>query len=468
MSEFNPLGRFPSLRQVESPAAAPVETPSRPAGPVAPGRAALRDDADAGGSGRGLGSRVVQRGDAGAAAVARADLPALDPRDGESLNVLVMALAAAAKSGRLTDQKIGRLVEQVLATQVNPQRAVKQLPPLDLSADMLAHLVRRVGRNARQFFASAEPRLGDFQNYQAVMGWAASRVLASGGLLHYGMLRQALFDGLPAGSATFGPLERGWLDVGIRQLLAAMDGASRETDEVLADAADLLAHAGPDAHPAWLETAMIALTAGDRPAAGSRSTRTATPAPQKPAVDAKHVPADEAYLSDADIARATARDTVKARHALEGLVQPQRRQEQLMRAVLAWNPQASPQQLFGAMRGVGRGVMLSGLVEDADLGAMMHALVHRALRRGVTSPDQLPAMIAGLAEGLRDAHPKKAKALGGKLNERLAAAVVAAGGKQLGPFAREIAQHSLKPDFAVREGYLDAMKPALRPRDDKK
>jgi len=466
MSEFNPLGRFPSLRQLESPPARPADSKATRTGPVAPGKGSLRDSPGTDGSGRDLGSRQVRQGGAGGAAgatVAALGLPALDPRDGESLNVLVMALAAGAKSGKLTAQKIERLVQQALAAQVHPQRAAKHLPPVALDAEMMAHLVRRVGRNARQFFNTGEPRLGDFHNYQAVMDWAAAGVLRSGSLMDYGMLRQAVLEGLPPGTGPFGPLQRGWLDTGIRTLLSAMDGAAREKDEVRDDVRDLLALAGADAHPGWLETAMIALTEGDRAPAGQPAAEPAARASPRPAADTKHTP-----VTDEAIARQTALDRADAVRALEGLAKPLRRQEELVRAVLAWNPQATPQQLFGAMRGLGRGVLMAGLVGDEDLGAMMHVLVQRTLQRGVHSPDQLPSMIAGLGEGLRDAHPKKGKALGGHLTERLEDAVIRAGGKQLGPFAREIAHVSLRPGFAARQGYLaPPLQPAPPDRDGK-
>lgn len=458
MSEFNPLGRFPSLRQVESPPAAKPESKAVPSGRLPPGKGSMRVEEAADVAGRDLGSRVATRHEA-PAVPASGGLPPLAPGDGESLNLIVMALATAARTDKLTPARIERVVDETLKKVVNPGRQGKQRPALALDADTTAHLVRRLVRNARQFFGKAEQHDSDYRHYQAVVRWASARLIGDRNLLHFGMHRQAVLEGLPAGAGSFGDPERVGLRSGVEALVAASGGARRGRDEVFEDARDVLALAGPQAHPGWLETAMYALNTSDRRARASVSASS----------DAKYstVEAGQAQTPATPPSDGLAGEDAAVRRALDAVAAPLRRQEQLIGALLEGNPQAAPEQLFGAFSGLGRGAVAAGLIDETDAAPLMRLLVHHALRRGVDSVDELPAMIAGLAEGLRAGFAGRSHGFIEKVNRQLAEAVMAAGGARLGPFSREIAQVSLDPGFVARMGYGDAVRSPLRPRDGK-
>lgn len=450
MSQFNTVGRSPSLGQLATQPAAKPESKAEPSGRLVPGKGSMRIEEAPGVAGKALGLREAS------AVPAAGGLPPLSPSDGQSLNLLVMALANAARTDKLTPARIERVVGEALKKVVNPARQAKQQPPLALDADTSAHLVRRLGRNARQFFSEAGRHDTEYRNYRAVVSWASARLTVDRNLLDFGMLRTAVMEGLPPGDGPFGDLERVGLRSGVESLVAASGAGVRGREEVFEDARDVLAAGGKGVHPGWLETAMYTLNAADR--------RGKAPADAKSSGTAR----GPAHPQAAQATTGAAGEEAAIRRAAEAMATPLRRQEQLMRAIFDRDPQASPEQYFAAFCGLGRGAAAAGRIEEEDAGPMMRLLVNHALKRGIHSVDDLPAMIAGLAEGLRSGFAGKGQAFLAKLNPQLVEAVLTAGGARLGPFGRELAQVSLGPGFPVEMGYRDALRSPLGPRSDTK
>lgn len=428
MSEFNPLGRFPSLRQLDSPAEAGLDTKHGPGGPVEPGKGRLPASDPPPPRARELASRQVEALEF-QAGEAESHLPPLAAADGQALNVLTMALARTAKTtpaDKFTTAKIEQVVTATLDQQINPKRQAQGLSALKLDDEAMAHLLRRLGRNAGQFFAGIQAFADERKNFGRTLRWAADALPVNGNSLNRGMLWRGVIEGLPAGTGLCGVVQRAQVQSGVAALVKASGGGARSHDSVFHDATAVLGAGGPGAHPAWLEAAVAGLNLSDRPPASAA-------APGAGGADSKGGPS-----------------------AVSSLMAPLRRQEQLMNAILAANPDSTPAQLFGAFRGLAQGAVTARLIDSStDLGALMRTLIRVGLRRGVDTTSQLPAMIGGLADGLRAALPRGHSGARIPLDQELVAAVEKEGAGKLKPlsltYARECISHGFHSNLEHRE-----------------